>query len=174
MKIVAFLQNMWVRPNQVEHTRQLIARDATGKLRERLIAYALFSGCLTGRRLRQALGHDYCEQIIWEEANPTISGNSSEYFPPDVIHMAWIMYKHLPEVVICFSRPAESELRELCFNRAHFIASIHPASRGADTMARLRAVRITLDALCHPCSRFQASQEERAAAVSSVQTTQSE
>lgn len=50
MKTVAFLQNMWVRPHQVA----VVAKDgAASDMRERLIRYALFAGCVTGRRLKE-------------------------------------------------------------------------------------------------------------------------
>ena len=53
MKVLAFLQNMWViDPKRIEAS---ITRHGEA-YRRRLIAYALFAGCLTGRRLRMAFG----------------------------------------------------------------------------------------------------------------------
>jgi hypothetical protein len=79
MKIVAFLQNMWVR--NPESARRILKRAP--QVRERLIAYSLFAGCLTGRRLKAALGEELCQSIVWEEASPVIADNAKDYHPPD-------------------------------------------------------------------------------------------
>ena len=63
-------------------------------MRERLIRYLLFAGCITGRRLKQALGEDLCQRIIWQEANPTVADNSKDYFPPSMPHLLAVMAKH--------------------------------------------------------------------------------
>lgn len=111
MKIVAFLQNMWVLPSQVDGVSRW---GATSPQRERMIHYALFAGCLTGRRLRQYLGEELCSEIKWQEANPTIADNPRDYFPPDRMHIGRVFMKHQPDLVLCFTKRGEKEVREMC------------------------------------------------------------
>ncbi len=58
MKIIAFLQNMWVR--DPEKVRRSLEREEDLEIRAehrlRYIEYALFAGCLTGRRLEALRG----------------------------------------------------------------------------------------------------------------------
>jgi hypothetical protein len=141
MKIVAFLQNMWVR--NPEAARRILRRSP--EVRERLIAYALFAGCLTGRRLKAALGEDLCQSIVWEEASRVISDNPKDYHAPDAEHIKAVLAKHRPEVVLCFSRGAEKVIRQLCSCR--MISAPHPATRLKDIVARLQAVGYALRAI---------------------------
>jgi|SRR6185369_307404 len=146
MKIVAFLQNMWVR--NPAKARAMIQRDPTGKLREKLIAYALFAGCLTGRRLKAALGEDYCSRIVWDECSPTIADNPKDYHAPDQRHIEAVIQKHQPDVVICFSKPACAVVRAACREDAMiFIPCCHPAARGNEPLAQIKAVRLVLEEL---------------------------
>lgn len=141
MIVLAFLQNMWVKdPAKV---RAMIARTPT--VRARLIHYALFANWLTGRRLKAALG-PWCDRITWEEASPVITDNARECPPPDEDHIKAVLAKHKPDVVICFSRPAQKMIRDLCWP-PHFITAPHPACRAADTMVKLIEVRRSLEQL---------------------------
>jgi hypothetical protein len=142
MTIVAFLQNMWVK--NPERTKASIEKYGP-RYRLKVIAYALFAGCLTGRRLKQALGESLCEQIIWEEANPTIAGNPKDYYPPDAEHIKSVLAEHKPDVVICFTKAGEQEIKSLCTCR--FISSPHPAARGADTISKLQAVKEQIEVI---------------------------
>jgi len=138
MKIVAFLQNMWVR--NPELARRILKR--TPEFRERLIAYSLFAGCLTGRRLKAALGEELCHTIVWEEASPVIADNPKDYHPPDAEQIKAVLAKHRPDVVLCFSRGAEKAIQQVCSCR--MISAPHPATRSKDIVARLEAVRQAL------------------------------
>jgi hypothetical protein len=142
MKIVALLQNMWVR--NPEKVRAMIARDKTGELRGMIIERALFAGCLTGRRLRTAFG-DLVNEFVWDECSPVIADNPRDYHAPDPAHIRSVFEKHSPDIVICFSTPAHTIVSELCAERGiKFIPGPHPAARQLDVPDRLTAIRCLL------------------------------
>jgi hypothetical protein len=158
VKTVAFLQDIWDRdPDKV---RRMLACDRTGKLREKLVKYALFAGCLTGRRLRAAF-RSLCDEVVWEDAGPAVCGSPDVYCPPDRAHILAVLDRHRPDVVLCFTRCGQDAVEAAC--RAWggptpvFIAALHPAARGADTVqglldaaARLRAVKEGFSSSSHP------------------------
>jgi hypothetical protein len=138
MKIVAFLQNMWVR--NPERVRKMIAEDDTGELRERLIVFALFRGCLTGRRLKNVFGEDLCNEIVWEEASPVIDDNPKRYHVPVPDHIRAVLAKHQPDTVLCFTLAGSKIVGEICASlKIRFISAPHPAARQPDTIARLKS-----------------------------------
>lgn len=58
-KTLAFLQNMWVKnPDRV---KAMVQREGE-EFRRRFMEYALFRGCLTGRRIKAAFG-ELCDEI---------------------------------------------------------------------------------------------------------------
>lgn len=135
MKIVAFLQNMWVRnPDRVKATM-----ERHPEYRLKFLAYALFAGCMTGRRLKTAFG-ELCGEIIWEEASPVISGDSKAYFPPDPEHIRKVLAEHRPEIVLTFTRRGEEEIRKLV--TCEVICCPHPAARQATVMDELKAAAL--------------------------------
>jgi len=137
MKVLAFLQNQWVR--EPDRVKESIARYGE-PWRRRFISMALFSGCLTGRRLKAALGEDWCQKIIWEEASTEIGGNGRSYFPPDLAHVRRRVVEENPDCVILFGK---SNLA-LVSGVAPFviggmvITAPHPAARGAGIPADLK------------------------------------
>lgn len=165
MKVVAFLQNMWVRnPEKVKASlarcleRNGVAEAA--KYRRRMVAYALFAGCLTGRRLRAALGQEWCDRIIWEEASPEILGDSRTAPPPDRAHVRSVFMEHRPTVVICFSKPAWPVIQaegqgfmhgkgQGPIERVQLMLSPHPACRAKDVMFKLGEVRTKLEGMLY-------------------------
>ena len=148
MKIVAFLQNMWVSPNRVAYVSSF---NPVSETRELMIAYALFAGCLTGRRLEQVFGEQLCSDIIWQEANPTIADNPRTYYPPDNKHIAAVLSKHSPDVILCFTRAGEDAIKGLMPYAVMFFPCIHPAARGKDTLDRLRHTARALDTYRNNC-----------------------
>ena len=86
MKIVAFLQNVWVK--DPERLRELFRQKP--EMREPMISKLLFMGSLTGRRLKAAFG-DLCDEIVWEETTERISGDPTEIFPADRVHMVRVL-----------------------------------------------------------------------------------
>lgn len=141
MKVVAFLQNMWVRnPAKIQ---RMFDSDPTGELRLRLIEYALFAGCLTGRRLKKGLGEDWCDAIIWEEASPVIDNDYKRYHPPEEAHITAVLAKHQPDLVLCFTKRGEPTVKKLC--KCPVIGMPHPAARGKAPILALEATRKQLE-----------------------------
>jgi hypothetical protein len=153
MRIVAFLQNQWLN-NAEQHERVLTHYKATDiehywKLRRRMIPFALFRGCLTGRRIKAAFGESLCDEIVWEEASPKIASKSSGAFPADVGHMQSVIVRETPDVVLCFGLIAQSGFRQL-LNRPMMIPAPHPAARHAAVKRELQNASATLRKLL-PC-----------------------
>ncbi len=135
MKTVVFLQNMWVKdPVRV---RAMIARDGE-ELRERLIVFALFAGCKTGRVLKKVLTDDEIEAIHWEETTREISGDPKEILPVQLDHIKAVLENQKPDVVLTFGRIAADALKAAgC--QAKMICAPHPAARQPDTLAKIQA-----------------------------------
>jgi hypothetical protein len=136
MKIVAFLQNLWVKnPARVE---KLFA-DFPDR-RESILAQLLFSGGKTGKVLRKKFGVDLCNEIIWEESTTVIAATSDGIFPPDHSHIKSVLMKHRPEIVLGFGKIASKAvlrvLHEIYFGegdarfKVQFMAGPHPAAIG--------------------------------------------
>lgn len=148
MIILAFLQNMWVR--NPERVKAMIARETAEsgeqegeELRRRLMTYALFAGCVTGRRLRAAFGQDLCDDIIWEETTREIAGDPKTIFPADYEHIRNALSVHNPSVILTFGRIAHDAvltviLKDAVLSALPLISSPHPAARQPDTIMKLR------------------------------------
>lgn len=135
-KIVAFLQNMWVRdPARVK----LHIEKYGEEYRLRFIEYALFAGCLTGRRLEAAFGEELCNQIIWEEASREIGSYAASNFPPDREHIKKVLDEQKPDLVLCFTSQALTIIGELV--KCPMIVGPHPANRRPDINDLLRNVK---------------------------------
>jgi hypothetical protein len=134
VKLLAFLQNQWFHnPAKVERLMQVYPDR-----RESMIRFALFRGCLTGRRLKAAFGEDLCDQIIWEEASPKITGRASDCPPADPAHMAAAIARHQPDVIMTFGRIAEMGMAGIQVPRATLrLHGPHPAARGNQTTIQL-------------------------------------
>lgn len=157
MIILAFLQNQWF--ENPELTRRMYAEHP--ERRNRYIQAFLFMGCLSGRRLKEALGQDLCGQIIWEEASPQIAGHSAAAFPPDPKHIAQAIENFKPDIILAFGRIASDGLEEAIRKLSNvgdnfvngwpehvpftIIKGPHPASRGLELPAQLRKVKQELD-----------------------------
>lgn len=145
MKIVAFLQNMWVKNSRT--VWNVMKHDATSDVREKMIAYALFAGCLTGRRLRDYLGVKLCEEIVWQEASTAVSTDPKLYFPPEPVHIRAVLNKHKPNVVLCFTKAGEGIIRTMLDDGMTFIPCVHPACRANNVFEKLTGVRKAIEAL---------------------------
>jgi hypothetical protein len=143
VKIVAFLQNMWVRPHQVQ---TVIRWSPTSEQRERMIEYSLFAGCRSGQVLKRGLGDDLCSGIRWQEASPVVADNPMDYHPPDPDHIKAVLEKHRPQVVLCFTKTGETCIRQTVGDTAKFISCLHPAYRRRDkVMESLAGAKAILD-----------------------------
>jgi len=135
---VAFLQNMWVK--NPERVRADIQRHGEG-FRLRFMKYALFAGCVTGRRLKAAFG-DLCDEIVWEETTREIAGDPKTIFPAQPDHIRAVLEKYKPDVVLTFGAIARLVVLPLWSGR--LIAAPHPAARQPDTIAKLQAAAAEL------------------------------
>jgi len=79
--ILAVLQNQWF-PDQ-DRVRAILLK--TPESRRRILRYALFAGCRTGKVLKSVFG-DRCDDIIWENASPQIGGRAASSFQADTQH----------------------------------------------------------------------------------------
>ena len=132
MTILAFLQNQWAR--DPERVRALIERYGE-RYRRRLIPYALFAGCASGRNLNATFGEELCRTIHWDEVSREISGRPDFVATPDPAHIAAVLEYHKPDIVICFGRIACDAVEPLWHGK--LIGAPHPAARQHDTMLKL-------------------------------------
>jgi hypothetical protein len=102
MKIVAFLQNLWVK--NPERVKQMFAAHPDG--REYMLRCLLFHGGRTGKILTASLGKELISQIVWEESTTEISGDAKAIFPADLAHIRGVLNKHRPEAVVTFGKIA--------------------------------------------------------------------
>lgn len=138
-RILAILQNQWVK--NPERVRAAIAasKDPVA-YRRRFNAYALFAGCMTGRRLRKEFG-DLCDTIVWEEASPEIGGHAASSFPADLDHIRASIADVKPRIVIGFGKIASDALNiigpSLDLPDVFMIHCQHPTARGASSLPSL-------------------------------------
>ena len=134
MKVVAFLQNQWVR--DPERLRAMIERDGEA-FRRKFLKYALFAGCLTGRRIKAAFG-ELCDQIVWEEVTRQIGAYAGSAFEPDLEHCRAVLRFEAPNIVITFGRVAADALHQIKDCGEFYLLELpHPADRRGNTIARL-------------------------------------
>lgn len=144
MKVLAFLQNQWFRnPAKI---KQIIQDAEFPDAREFYIKTFLFWGCLTGRRIKAALGEAWIEQITFEECSREMGNSASSRFPADLQHIQQVIDKHKPTVVIAFGQLAKDALMQL-YERNSFVLLLapHPAARQSDVSQQLRELKRLLD-----------------------------
>lgn len=143
MKVLAILQNQWFK--DPERMKLMLANTFKGD-RPRFIRTFLFWSCLTGKRLTSAFGEDTCDRIVWENASPEIGGEASSKFDADPAHVASVIDRERPDVVMGFGKIAAQAINGSVgrlsgdvWERITFIELPHPAARHATVMAELRA-----------------------------------
>jgi hypothetical protein len=142
MVIVAFLQNMWVR--DAARLRSMIERHGEDYRRE-MCRRLLFAGCVTGTRLRAALG-SFCDEIIWDECTRDIADNPRDILPPQREHIRTVIEFEKPSIVLAFGKVAASAV----FEHGHdvvkfdFLTAMHPAARNG-AMESFNALRFELE-----------------------------
>lgn len=150
---VAFLQNQWfTNPDRVRATyasaEKRQGKDYAEKVRQRMIRYALFAGCLTGRRIEAAFGEGVIDAIRWEEASREIGGKPSSVFPPDIKHICRVIEEEQPELVLTFGKVAWQGVN-LALNQSHYrcvlIRGPHPAARHGTVVQELECMAAEYD-----------------------------
>lgn len=144
MKTLAFLQCQWFK--DPERVRDMYRRNPGADFRRRFIARTLFAGCLTGARI-EAVFADHCQRITFEETSKDIGDKASACFPPDLDHMRDVIDDVRPAIIIAFGAVARRALEAIRPSGVSIILAPHPAARGPETMADLRAARLALDKL---------------------------
>lgn len=110
-----------------------------------MIRTLLFYRCLSGKRLKKALGDDLCDEIIWEEASLETSGKPNVIVKPDPQHISQAVQKFSPEIILTFGAVAKDGLLRAVplitppktFEMIH---GPHPAARGSDVPIRLAEI----------------------------------
>lgn len=147
MTVLAIMQNMWVR--DPANLMSLLKRESDPVrqriLRRRIIAYALFAGCLSGRRLRTAFG-ELCDTIIWDEASPQIGGRASMAFPADLDHLRQVVGEIQPDIIVTFGTIARDGITAIA-PHAVVLHAPHPAARHATIGVELNQVAQSVRAL---------------------------
>lgn len=149
MKVLAFLQNQWLKDPKRHRASaaRILAKygpEVAADSRRRGIRFCLFRGCLTGRRLIASFGESVCDEIEWEEASTVITGDPKECPPADPEHIRAAIEKYRPDVVIAFGRIAADAVRHL-WPGNFLIVAPHPAARDGLTPARLREAAKALE-----------------------------
>lgn len=126
MKIVAFLQNPWFKP---ETPMRVIERYRDDQRFHR----AILLRCMTGQRLFTAFG-EYFNMIHWDNTNWRPSWRPSGIVPPDYEHIATVLTREIPpgdpdHRVICFGKQAEEALNCGKFVGYNVLACHHPNAR---------------------------------------------
>jgi hypothetical protein len=134
---VAFLQNQWFR--NPESARRIIDHHGD-RGRRFLIEFALFRGCLTGRRILQAFNGK--PDVRWEEASTEITGQASACPPADLAHMRRVLEEERPRIVMAFGRVACDAFRAIAAESGStpeyaLICGPHPAARQPSVMWEL-------------------------------------
>ena len=149
MKVVAFLQNLWVK--DPAHVEKFFRRYP--EMRERMLRKLLFYRCKTGRVLKAGLGEKLCDEIVWEESTTQIAGDARTVFPPDHKHIEDVIKKHQPEVVIALGKVASqavfeviSESMDRLMLKMEFCSAPHPCARPPlDPIGRLKEIRAKIE-----------------------------
>jgi len=132
-KIVAFLQNTWLKqPESSDKIRHYLIGedDASIRFRRRLLSQSR-----TGKNLLNEFGDDF-KNVIWCNASPIVTSESSGNPPPDLNHIQRIINHHEPDLILGFGKNAQHGIREVIkrngnvanrFNTAFFP---HPVAYG--------------------------------------------
>lgn len=149
MIILGVMQNQYFNdPDKIRRTLASFGDDVARreKYRRRLIAFALFRGCKSGRVLERVFGEELCGRIVWEEASREIGGHASSVFPADVAHLTATIADVQPGVIVGFGQVACQGIeRALGSKRVPFVRTIHPAAR-TNAIEQLQLARSLLDA----------------------------
>lgn len=164
-RVLGILQNEWV--YDPPRLQRAIAQSSNPEaFRQRMIEYALFAGCKTGRVLMTTLGETWCRRITWENASKRIGDVSSSVFPADLEHIATRIQEEKPDIVIAFGKVAQDgvaqrEMRqffEFEFVQYEILRAPHPCARTLEALRELHQLKKTLDTLHNARNSSQADQ----------------
>lgn len=134
---MGFLQNMYVKdPAKVQ---QAINKSDDPNVWEFWVKALLFSGCLTGKRIKAAFG-DLADNIIYDECSREIADNPKTICKADPKHIKRSLIKHKPNIVIAFGNHAYKALQPFSMYYDTIIKAPHPAARQTDTLDKLKLI----------------------------------
>lgn len=138
MIIVAYLQNQYF--NEPDRIKAIYAAHPDKRLE--LNKRYLFFSCRTGQVLREALGEDLCDQILWDNASPEIGSYSASKFKADPVHIRGVIEEVKPDLVLAFGKISCEAIKNLELS-IPILYGPHPAAR-FDPMPALREMKIAL------------------------------
>jgi len=95
MKILVFLQNMWVKnPLKV---KKILAKNPE-KWNE-ICKDLLFMGCITGKRIKAAFG-DLTDNMIFDETTKEIADNPKVVLKADLSHISDTIKRIKPDIIL--------------------------------------------------------------------------
>lgn len=147
-RVLGILQNEWVYdPPRLQ--RAISLSSDPEKFRKRMIEYALFAGCKTGRVLMATLGETWCRRITWENASRRIGDVSSSVFSADPLHIGMCIQEMVPDVIIAFGKVAQEGVDEVLRGRQprEYLKAPHPCARTIEALRELHQLKKTLDIL---------------------------
>lgn len=99
MRILAFMQNPWFREGTPDEWILRYRDDQ--EFHRRILARSM-----SGSRLVKAFGKESYDRIHWDNVNWRAASVANGILPPDMDHIAGIIYKIDPQLIICFGRVA--------------------------------------------------------------------
>lgn len=150
MKILVFMQNMWVK--EPEKVKQAIERSKDPEAWNNWVKTLLFAGCITGKRIKQVFG-DLVEDMIFDESTKEILNNPRDVPKADLEHMRNTILRIHPDTIITFGNHASKALEKIITSPypfyhiripKHIFNAPHPAARQPETMARLKRIAISI------------------------------
>lgn len=150
LRVLGLLENQWFK--NPPRMKRILEQQYKGD-RAEFVRTFLFWSCKTGKVLELALGERWCERITWEETSAEMGSRPGEKFPPDIAHVAGVIERHRPHVVIAFGVTANIAINGcravggLDSVGGPAIVAPHPAARDQSVPERLRLVRQWLDRL---------------------------
>lgn len=147
MKILVFMQNMWVKePAKVQVV--LDRHKDKPDFWNRMVKSLLFSGCITGKRIKQAFG-DLTTDMIFDESTKEILNNPRDVPKADLVHMRNTILRIRPDAILTFGNHAAKGLDKIITSPyvfyhiripKHIFNAPHPAARQPETITRLKNI----------------------------------
>ena len=141
MKILVFLQNMWVKnPDRVKKIL-----DKNPELWNSLCKDFLFMGCITGKRIQNAFG-ELIEFMIFDETTKEIADSPKTIYKPDYMHIMNSVKLNKPNIILTFGNIAFDAVKTSYkmspgnFATETIIKCIHPAARQPQTIYELNYI----------------------------------
>ena len=144
MTILAFLQNPWHPQNT---SKRVIEKYRDNQKFHRVV----FRNSMSGRRLLKALGPEFFDRVIWDNACELYTSRSDGLQKYSRNHMLESIRENRPDLVLAFGNQARMGMEEMIFMRKYsglVLYCHHPNARGR-TQADLNNFAITVREAVH-------------------------